>query len=74
MQETTIIIKTPITLDVIKRVVEIEKQITEAVQLFGYDLEKHRLTIKPCVFHRYKVYMDDKYFGMWDIRRRTFID
>ncbi len=74
MRETTIVMKTPITLEAVKRVVEIEKEISKAVQLFGYNLEKHRLTIKPCVFKRYKVYMNGRYFGLWDIRRKTFVD
>lgn len=74
MRETTIVMKKPITIEAVKRVVEIEKQISEAVQLFGYNLEKNRLTIKPCVFHRYMVYMNGRYFGLWDIRRKTFVD
>ena len=73
MKETTIVMKTPITLEAVKRVVEIEKEISTAVQLFGYNLEKHRLTIKPCVFKRYNVYMIGRYFGLWVIRRKTFV-
>lgn len=74
MRETTIVMKQPISIEAIKRVVEVEKQISEAVQFLGYDLEKCKLAIKPCVFHRYRVYVDDMYFGTWDIRRKTFVD
>ena len=38
MRETTIVMKKHITIEAVKRVVEIEKQISEAVQLFGYNL------------------------------------
>ena len=74
MKQTTIISKKPITLEWAAKVVELEKNISRAVELFGYNLEKHTLTLKPCLFNRYVVYMDDKYFGVWDCKRNTFVD
>ena len=46
MKQTTVTIKKPITLEKIYRLIAIEKQISKALELLGYDLEKHTVTLK----------------------------
>lgn len=54
--------------------VELEKEIVNALTRFGYDLEKIELTLRPCVFARCVVMVNGRYFGMWDHIRATFVD
>jgi len=74
MKQTTVTIKKPITLEKIYRVIAIEKQISKALELLGYDLEKHIVTLKLTIFNRCIVSVDGYYFGIWDLRRCTFVD
>lgn len=74
MRETTIITKKPFTVERAAQIVELEKEISKAVQQFGYNLENRILRLEPCLFRRYVVYLDNKYLGIWDCKRKTFVD
>ena len=74
MRETTIITKKPLTVERAAQIVELEKEISRAVQQFGYNLENCTLRLEPCLFKRYVVYLDNNYLGIWDCKRKTFVD
>ncbi len=74
MAQTTFNLKKPITLDTVKKIVVLEKEISAAVHLLGYNLVQHTLSVSATFFGRYKVLMDNKYFGIWDCRHKTFVD
>ncbi len=74
MTQTTFKNVNPISIADYKKIIALEKEISEAVHLLGYNLEKHTLTVSATFFGRYKVLMDNKYFGIWDCRRKTFVD
>lgn len=74
MKQTNISIKKPVTLEKIYRVIAIDKQISKALELLGYDLNEHIITLKLTIFNRCIVSMDGCYFGIWDLRSCTFVD
>ena len=75
MQQTTVTMNRPLTIANLRRVVEVENEITKAISLLGYNPQKHKLTMQPCFCNtRYIIGMDGSYFGIWDVRRRTFVD
>lgn len=74
MKQTNISIKKPVTLEKIYRVIAIDKQISKALELLGYDLNEHIITLKLTIFNRCIVSVDGCYFGIWDLRRCTFVD
>lgn len=74
MRQTTIITKKLLTVERAAQIVELEKEISSAVQQLGYNLENCTLRLEPCLFKRYVVYLDNKYLGIWDCKRKTFVD
>ena len=74
MRQTTIITKKLLTVERAAQIVELEKEISSAVQQLGYNLENFTLRLEPCLFKRYVVYLDNKYLGIWDCKRKTFVD
>ena len=74
MKQTNISIKKPVTLEKLYRVIAIDKQISKALELLGYDLDEHIITLKLTIFNRCIVNMDGQYFGIWDLRKCTFVD
>lgn len=53
---------------------EIITEIRNAVKKLGYTKESDMLLIKSIDEHRHEVYMNSKYFGIWDSERKTFVD
>lgn len=47
----------------------VQDRVKRAFVALGYDLERHKVSISG-----YKVFLDNKYFGIWDDNRRTFVD
>lgn len=45
--------------------------IKEAVEAFG---ERGEITFRGIDEHRYEVYVNNEYFGVWDSERETFVD
>lgn len=76
MKQTTFIVDKPITVTDLQRVIEVEKQVTAALESLGYNLNKQAVTIKPCAFGRYIVCagMHSARVGVWDADRKTFVD
>ena len=57
------------------------KEVENALTALGYDLNKHtfRLIVLTLNFSgrirkQYVIHLDDKYFGVWDTIKKTFID
>ena len=52
-------------------------EVRKALEALGYDLDKHtyRVVVRPnlCPSQR-EVQLDNKYFGVWDTNRKTFVD
>ena len=76
MKQTTFILNKPVTVADLRRVIEVEKQVTAALESLGYNLDKLTVTIKPCAFGRYRVGvgMHSIRVGIWDVDRKTFVD
>lgn len=76
MKQTTFILNKPVTVADLKRVIEVEKQVTTALESLGYNLDKLTVTIKPCAFGRYRVGVGMRSIrvGIWDVDRKTFVD
>lgn len=53
---------------------EINAEIRNAIKKLGYTKESDMLLIKSIDEHRHEVYMNSKYFGIWDSERKTFVD
>lgn len=53
---------------------EIIAEIRNAIKKLGYTKESDMLLIKSIDEHRHEVYMNNKYFGIWDSERKTFVD
>lgn len=53
---------------------EIIAEIRNAIKKLGYTKESDMLLIKSIDEHRHEVYMNSKYFGIWDSERKTFVD
>lgn len=72
MKSTTVILNTntvhPLYL------IQLEKEISKALALLGYDLNKVELNLRLCVSDRCEVVVNGRYFGVWDHNLKTFVD
>lgn len=53
---------------------EIIAEIRNAIKKLGYTKESDVLLIKSIDEYRHEVYINSKYFGIWDSERKTFVD
>lgn len=53
---------------------EIIAEIRNAIKKLGYKKESDVLLIKSIDEYRHEVYINSKYFGIWDSERKTFVD
>ena len=53
---------------------KIPAEIFKALKQLGYRIEKRTVTILNAGYQRYTVYLNENYFGIWDSRRKTFVD
>ena len=47
-------------------------EIVEAVRRLGYNAET--ISVLPCGCNSFEVLLSGKYFGVWDCKRKTFVD
>jgi len=51
---------------------KLKKEIRIALELLGYQNFKYELKHRDCSY--YDVYVNGKPFGIWDSRKKTFVD
>ncbi len=74
MKQMTFNLKKPITMEALKSIVETEKVLTKALESLGYSTEKDDVSVAPGSYQRLVVFLNGKYFGVWDMSRNTFVD
>ncbi len=74
MKQITFNLKKPVTMEALKSIVETEKVLTKALESLGYSTEKDTVAVTPGTYQRLVVFLNGKYFGIWDTSRNTFVD
>lgn len=54
--------------------IDLEREVSEALKNFGYDLSRTEITLKLLRMERCAVMANDRYIGVWDHHRKTFVD
>ena len=74
MRTSTLVLKNGINLPELRRLIAVESEVSQAVRLLGYDPDKQNLSVEACGIDRYAIRFGRGYIGVWDSRRKTFVD
>lgn len=75
MKDSTLVFEGQVTVERLRATIAAEREIAVAVRQLGYNPDKQRLVIEAIADDRYSVYFGGKsYVGIWDGRRKTFVD
>ncbi len=74
MRASTLIVNQGISVKELLAFMSIESEISKAVRDLGYDPDKQQLTIEAVAINRYTVFFGRSLVGIWDSKRKTFVD
>lgn len=74
MRTSTLIFQQGVTMQELRNVITVEAEVAQAVRLLGYDPDKQSLRVESCGVDRYLIHFGRSYVGVWDSRRKTFVD
>lgn len=74
MTTSTLVLKNGINMPELHRLIAVEAEVSKAVQAMGYDTDKQNLRVETCGVDRYAIHFGRGYVGVWDSRRKTFVD